>query len=218
MLKSVLIVAGGNGKRMSANMPKQFLPLNEEPVLMHTIRAFYNYERGIKIFVALNSEWHFYWQQLCAELQFTIPHILTEGGSNRFESVKNGLTHISNEGLIAIHDGARPLVSKELISKCFSEARIYGNATPAVPVGDSMREINGLDNHAVDRAKFAFIQTPQVFWAEIIKLAYEINYNPAFTDDASVVESQGLAIKLIPGDPRNIKITSPDDLRIAQLL
>ena len=203
---------------MSNDLPKQFMSLNRLPVLMHTIKAFHDSRPGITIYVALQSDWTFYWQQLCKELRFTIPHRITGAGETRFETVKISLQEIPSQGFIAIHDGARPLVSKDLIDRCFTEASSHGNAIPFIPVAESLREIYEFGNRPVNRENFVIIQTPQVFLAEIIKLAYEVDYLPAFTDDASVVESQGLAIQLIEGERNNIKITLPADLLIAEAL
>ena len=185
---------------------------------MHSIKAFHNYHPDIAIYVALHHEWVFYWQQLCKELRFTIRHTITNAGDTRFETVQNGLREIAPKGLIAIHDGARPLISRDLITRCFAEAALHGNAVPFIPVTDSLREVFEFGNKPVKREQYAIIQTPQVFLTEIIKLAYEVEYQPAFTDDASVVESQGLAIRLVEGERENIKITLPVDLIIAEAL
>lgn len=213
-----LIVAGGSGSRMNATVPKQFLLLNEKPVLMHTIERFYHYDNAMEIIVVLPEAQFQLWENLCPEHNFTIQHRLVAGGSVRFESVKNGLAEIKGEGVVAIHDGVRPLVSFETIGRCFEVAAHKGNAIPVMPVIESLRVIDGEKSKAVDRSSFVTIQTPQVFSiSEIIK-AYNQPFSEAFTDDASVLEAAGQAINLVEGNIENIKITHPADLLFAGLL
>ncbi|NLU38486.1 MAG: 2-C-methyl-D-erythritol 4-phosphate cytidylyltransferase [Bacteroidales bacterium] len=213
-----LIVAGGSGSRMNATVPKQFLLLNDKPVLMHTIERFHEYDNAIEIIVVLPEAQFELWESLCHEYKFSIRHQLVAGGSVRFESVKNGLSRIQGDGIVAIHDGVRPLVSFEAIGHCFEVARLKGNAIPVMPVIESLRIIDGENSKAVDRSSFVTIQTPQVFNVSEIKAAYNQPFNEAFTDDASVLEAAGLAINLVQGNIENIKITHPADLIFAGLL
>jgi len=213
-----IIVAGGAGSRMQADVPKQFLELCGKPVLMHSIMAFADACEDIRIIVVLPSEQIEYWQELCRRHGFTLPHGISEGGSTRFHSVKNGLSQLPEEGLVAIHDGVRPLASRQTITGCFREAASYGCAVPVAPVNDSVREVSGQTSRILDRSTLRLIQTPQVFDIALLKKAYEQEYTPAFTDDASVFEKAGHAIHLTEGNVENIKITTPNDLLVAEAL
>lgn len=218
MQKSVIIVAGGSGKRMGTDVPKQFLLLKSKPVLMHTISCFYNYDNKMKIIVVLPKEHISVWMQLCVEHNFNIKHQITEGGSERFYSVKNGLEKINNNGIVAIHDGVRPLVSKETIARCLKKADETGAAIPVMPVVESLRKIEGENSIAVNRAEFVSVQTPQCFNIDLLKKAYQQEFTLSFTDDASVVEKFGHQVSLVQGNIENIKITSPQDLILAEYL
>lgn len=216
--KYVIITAGGKGSRMGAAIPKQFLILNGLPLIMHSINAFILHSADIKVIVVLPEEYFDIWKTLCSEHDFNAGHLLCAGGETRFQSVKNGLTLVDNKGIVAVHDAVRPLVSSALINRCFSETSEKGNAVPAVAVKDSVREVNLKDNKPISRDRLRLVQTPQVFMAGILKNAYQQENNIAFTDDAVVAESQGVKINLIEGDDKNIKITTPDDLLIAEAL
>jgi len=218
MLKHVIIVAGGSGNRFQSKVPKQFFKLGDKCVLMHGITAFYSTNPRIKIIVALPEEHLNLWEDLCKEYNFTIPHKISKGGETRFHSVKNALEHINEEGLVAVHDGVRPLVSSKLIQNSFTEAEEFGNAIPVVSVNDSVRMIKNDSSRIIDRSSLKFIQTPQCFNSRIIKNAYQQDYHETFTDDASVVESIGEKIHLVEGDQTNIKITTDVDLVIAEHL
>jgi 2-C-methyl-D-erythritol 4-phosphate cytidylyltransferase len=211
-----IIVAGGSGSRMQSGVPKQFLELCGRPILMHSIARFA--DEGIRIVVVLPSPQIGYWKELCGRYGFTWPHDMVDGGITRFHSVKNGLSMLSGKGLVAVHDGVRPLVSRQTITGCFREAASYGNAVPVVPVIDSVREVSGLTSRMLDRSALRLIQTPQVFDIALLKKAYEQEYTPTFTDDASVFEKAGHAIHLTEGNVENIKITAPNDLVIAEAL
>ncbi|MDP4266816.1 MAG: 2-C-methyl-D-erythritol 4-phosphate cytidylyltransferase [Bacteroidota bacterium] len=220
MEKHAIIVAGGIGKRMNSDIPKQFIILAGKPVLMHTISAFFICDPEIKITLVLPSEHICFWKKLCKEYNFSIKHKIVPGGEERFFSVKNGLDSVSNECLIAIHDGVRALISTELINRIFDYSGKYGNAIPVIPVNESVREIlpGNLSKH-IDRSLLKIVQTPQCFHSSVIKKAYEQEFNiDQFTDDASVVEATGIKINLIEGEKTNIKITTPDDLLIAEAL
>ncbi len=215
MQKYAIIVAGGSGARMKSSLPKQFLLLNCQPVLMHTLKAF-DFDQ-IQITLVLPVEQIQFWQKLCKEHSFEVPHKIVHGGETRFHSVKKGLDSIDgNEGLVAIHDGVRPLISRDIVSSSFDQALTHGNAITSVPLKDSLREVSARSNQAVDRSKFRLIQTPQTFQLSLIKEAYETSYQSTFTDDASVFENNGGSIHLIDGDYRNIKITTPEDLLVAE--
>ncbi len=215
MKQIVIIVAGGSGKRMNSDIPKQFLLLNDDPVLIRTIRAFYQYNPDVEIIVALPSEQKKYWQTLCKKHKFNISHIIVNSGSTRHHTVKNAMANVQPGSLVAIHDGVRPLVSKALIQTCFDTATILGNAIPVLDLSDSIREVDGEKNIRADRSRFKLVQTPQVFKSEMLIDAFMQNYNPIFTDEATLVESAGYNIHLVKGQPENIKITTPLDLCIA---
>lgn len=213
-----LIVAGGKGTRIKSNVPKQFVELNGLPVLMHTILAFYRYSEKINIILVLAEDDFNTWNLLCAKYNFVKPVILQRGGQTRFQSVKNGLDKIDGEGLVAIHDGVRPMVDPEIISASFRLAAIHQSAVAAVRLKDSIRVTEHDRTKAVDRSLFRVIQTPQTFRVTLIKKAYEQDEDPNLTDDASIAERSGYLISLFEGSYENIKITTAEDLVIAEAL
>ena len=215
--KTVIIVAGGTGKRMQADIPKQFIELKSKPILMHTIEVFVNYNYHINIIVVLPENQMKVWKQMCKEHNFNIVHQTIAGGVTRFDSVKNGLELAPDEGLVAVHDGVRPLVSVQTIHRCFEMAERTGTAIPVIDIVESIRKVEENDNEAVDRNLYKAVQTPQVFEAQILKAAYRQDYVPTFTDDASVVEAFGHKISIVEGNKENIKITTPLDLGIGEL-
>jgi 2-C-methyl-D-erythritol 4-phosphate cytidylyltransferase len=201
---------------MKTDVFKQFLELCGKPILMHTILVFAENCEGTYPIVVLPPSQIDYWHKLCDTHGFTQPHKVVAGGSTRFQSVKNGLMLLPNNGLVAIHDGVRPLVSRQTIINCFRNASNYGCAVPTIPVVDSVREITSHSSKMLDRSKMRLIQTPQVFEVAKLKKAYEQKYSPTFTDDAAVYESAGHAIHLTEGNVENIKITTQNDLIIAE--
>lgn len=217
--KYAIIVAGGTGSRMNSKIPKQFMLLNNRPVLMHTMERFSGLYPGIELIVVLNKNFMDEWSALCASHHFTLSHRLVPGGRTRFDSVKNGLAVIEEEnGIIAIHDAVRPFVSYETIHRCYSSAEEKGNGIPCINTSESLRFVEDSSNHHIDRSKIKIIQTPQVFQLAILKKAYEQSGPAEFTDDASVVEKAGHFIHLVEGNPENIKITNHLDLLIARCL
>lgn len=216
MKKFVIIVAGGSGSRMGTEIPKQFLELAGKPVLMHTIQIFCDYDPDCELILVLpEKQWEF-WNGLCLKHSFSIVHQVVTGGETRFDSVRNGLKLIKDEGIVFIHDGVRPLVSSETLQRCFEMALKNGNAIPVLPVTESLRKLEGEHTISVDRSLYFNVQTPQTFRSEQILEAFRQNYDIAFTDDASVVEKAGYSIALVKGNPENIKITAPTDLIIAE--
>ncbi len=217
MKKNVIIVAGGRGKRMQSEIPKQFLPLYGYPVLMHTLKKFYRYDNSIRIILVLPKRQIRVWKKFCRDYMFDYNHDIVQGGVTRFHSVKNGLSKIrGKDHLVAIHDGVRPLVSLETIRKCFKKAEISGNAIPVIDIPESIRKTENGKNQPVDRSKYKLIQTPQIFHFNMLFESYKQEYKSEFTDDASVVESLGHSINLVQGNKENIKITTPADLIIAE--
>ena len=215
MQKIALIVAGGKGKRMNADIPKQFLLLNCRPILMHTLEQFSHFE---EIVLALPPTQFKYWQELCNTYNFSIQHTLVAGGKTRFHSVKNGLDRIANNTIVAIHDGVRPLISNSLINELVSETKSEYGVIPILPLKDSIRKLEGKNSVHVDRSNFFKVQTPQCFLSDDIKEAYSQDYSVIFTDDASVFESNGGNITTCLGEENNLKITTEEDLKIASIL
>ena len=216
--KSVIIVAGGSGKRMGSEVPKQFMLLKNKPVLFYSLEAFHSFDPNIHIVLVLPKSNFDLWKSLCKGFNFTIKHTLVEGGKTRFNSVKNGLTEINNSDLVAIHDGVRPLIDQETIKHLFEEAEKHGNAVPFVPINESTRMTQEDGSRIIDRSKLCIIQTPQIFKRGDLQKAYQQEYQEIFTDDASVVENTGEKIYLSNGHPKNIKITRPLDFKIAETL
>lgn len=215
-----IIVAGGSGKRFGSDMPKQFLPLEGKPVLMHTIEKFD--QAGATIVVVLPAEHQEMWMAMCKDSNFAVTHTIVTGGNTRFESVKNGIAAIegiADGDLVAVHDGVRPLVSVELIDRCFATAQRTGSAIPVVNPSDSIRQVMEDGNSCqLLRSSLRTVQTPQTFKAELLRGAYDMEESPLFTDDASVVESAGNKVTLVEGEVSNIKITTPIDMVVAQAL
>ena len=218
MEKYVIIVAGGSGKRMGGEMPKQFLLVSGKPILMHTVEAFARACEGFK-FILVLPEVHFStWNALVEEYNFTIPVTLVSGGVERFFSVKNALAYVPEGALVAVHDGVRPFASVQTINDAFDVAAEKGAAVPVIDEVDSLRRVQGADSQAVNRSEYKRVQTPQVFSSTILKNAYNQEFSSFFTDDASVVESIGQAITLTTGNVENIKITTPHELLLAEAL
>lgn len=218
MKHTVIIVAGGKGLRMGGELPKQFIPLQGKPVLMHTIEAFYKWDSTAELLLVIPEEHNVYWKMLCKELGFIIPHRIVYGGETRFHSVRNGLREVKEDGLIAVHDGVRPFVAYDVLSSCFTIAEAFGAAIPVVPMIESVREVNGGESHPFDRTRLCIVQTPQVFHSGLLRKAYEQPYDERFTDDAALVEALNHVIRLVDGNRENIKITTPMDLKYAEII
>ena len=216
---TILIVAGGRGTRMGGPQPKQFLELAGRPVLMHTLEAFDRWDASARLIVVLPEDQIDTWKRLCEAHVFGRIHRVVAGGETRFHSVRNGLGAVASNGLIAVHDGVRPLVAPSVIAACFAAAADGGAAVPVVPVVESVREVDADGgSRPVDRTRLRVVQTPQVFHADVLRAAYCLPYDPRFTDDASVVEASGVAVRLVPGNRENIKLTTPMDLLLAEQL
>jgi 2-C-methyl-D-erythritol 4-phosphate cytidylyltransferase len=213
-----LIVAGGKGTRIKSFLPKQFIELNGKPILLHTVEAFLRYSDKIKIILVLPEDDFEIWNDITKKFTFSYPIILQKGGETRFQSVKNGLSKMAGEGLVAIHDGVRPLVSEDIIGASYRLAAVHQSAVAAVRLKESIRMTDQDNTRAVDRSKFRLIQTPQTFDLQLIKKAYEIKEDASLTDDASVAERAGHIISLFEGSYENIKITTQEDLIVARAL
>ena len=216
--KYAVIVAGGSGQRMGGTIPKQFLELAGKPVLIHTVEVFHSFDALMDIILVLPEEHLGWWQKICQEYHFPIPHRLTTGGQQRFHSVRNGLALTGEEGIVFIHDGVRPLVNHQTLRNCLETAHACGNAIPVVPVTESVRYLEIGFNKTLDRNKVMLVQTPQTFQIPLIKRAYNLPFDPVFTDDASVLEAAGHDIILTEGNRENIKITWPGDLIWAEAI
>jgi 2-C-methyl-D-erythritol 4-phosphate cytidylyltransferase len=213
-----IIVAGGKGTRIKSKTPKQFLELCGKPILLHTIEAFLRYSKNIQIILVLPSDDFGIWQSIVTKFSFNQPIILQQGGDSRFQSVKNGLDKIEGDGLVAIHDGVRPLVSEDIIGASFRLASVHRSAVAAVRLKESIRITDQDNTKALDRSRFRLIQTPQTFDVSLIRNAYSIKEDPTLTDDASVAERAGHTISLFEGSYENIKITTSEDLLFAEAL
>ena len=224
MSEYVIIVAGGKGLRMGADIPKQFLPIGGRPVLMRTIERFRAYSSSLRIILVLPQAQQDYWHQLCRQYQFDVDYQLTNGGETRFHSVQNGLALVPDEaeGVVGVHDGVRPFPSVEVIRNCYETARTAKAVIPVIPIVETVRhlvsESNVQRSITVPRGDYRLVQTPQTFDIQLLKAANRQPYNDGFTDDASVVEAYGFDITLVEGNRENIKITTPFDMTIAEAL
>lgn len=217
----VIIVAGGKGLRMGGDIPKQFLPVGGKPVLMRAIERFHAFSASLRIILVLPKAQQDYWRSLCEEYSFSVPHTVADGGATRFHSVQNGLALIPDdeEGVVGVHDGVRPFVSTEVIARCYDTARTAKAVIPVSPVVETLRYVggDGADRNVL-RSDFRLVQTPQTFDIQLLKRANRQPYSEAFTDDASVVEGIGATVTMVEGNRENIKITTPFDLKVAEVL
>jgi len=214
---SIIITAGGIGKRMGSNIPKQFIEVKGKPILMHTIECFYSFNSNCQIILTLPSEWTSYWNELIEKYQFKIKHIVVDGGKERYDSIKNALSFCEFD-VIGVHDGVRPLVSNQTIEKCIENIKELKAIIPVLAIKESLRQIDQNNSRAVSRSSYVSVQTPQFFIAKIIKNAYNQPFHDNITDDASLVEQMGQKIHLVEGNEENIKVTTPMDLEIINLL
>ena len=218
MKKYVIIVAGGKGIRMSADLPKQFLKLGDKPILMHTILQFAEYDPTMKIIVVLPQDQQDFWKGLCRQYDFMVPHKIANGGDTRFQSVKNGLAFIRETGLVGIHDGVRPFVTNEVIDRCYKTAEVTGAVIPVIDILETVREVLPEGSRSVNRNSYKVVQTPQVFQNDLLLRAYNQLYREEYTDDASVVESCDIKVTLVEGNRENIKITTPLDMMLGEVI
>ena len=217
--QAVIFVAGGTGTRMGSPLPKQFLKLNNTPIIIHTLRNFFSFNRNFEMIVVMHHDYISFWKDLCLQFEDVPEHTVVAGGEERFHSVKNGIESVSADVKhIAIHDAVRPLVSHETLTRCFNALNEHNAVVPAIPINDSIREVHGVLNKSVDRSLYKRIQTPQCFESTMLKEAYSKPFSPLFTDDASVVEANDHSVFLVEGNLENIKITSPIDLIVGESL
>jgi 2-C-methyl-D-erythritol 4-phosphate cytidylyltransferase len=221
MKRYAIIVAGGKGVRMGGEVPKQFLPVDGKPVLMRTLETFRRFDAEMQLVVVLPQDQITLWQELCRQQGCDIRHQVVAGGETRFHSVKNGLAIIpaENDAVVGVHDGVRPFVSQEVLKRCYDLAEEKKAVIPVIPVIETIRKINDAEvSETVPRSEYRLVQTPQVFNVALLKQAFQQPYTDAFTDDASVVEAMGTPVVLAEGNRENIKITTPFDLKIAEVL
>ena len=216
----IIIVAGGKGLRMGTDIPKQFLPIGGKPVLMRTLERFREYAADLQIILVLPQGQQDYWRELCQQYHFTVEYTLANGGETRFHSVQNGLALIPDnaEGVVGVHDGVRPFPSVEVIRNCYETAREKKAVIPVIPIVETVRHLKDEPSVSVPRGDYRLVQTPQTFDIQLLKAANRQPYNDGFTDDASVVEAFGFDVTLVEGNRENIKITTPYDLKVAEVL
>ncbi len=217
MQKSVIITAGGIGKRMGSDLPKQFLVLGGKPVLVHTLELFFKYDPTIEIILTLPNEWRGYWETVIDKYYCRVPHIVVNGGEERYHSIQKALKRCSGT-VIAVHDGVRPFVSFETLDRCFSALNEYEAVVPVLRLKESIRQTNENSTNAVDRSNYRLVHTPQCFHADVLLKAYEQAYHDKVTDDACLVEELGHTIHLVESNEENIKLTTPFDFLIAETI
>jgi len=213
---SIIITAGGIGKRMGADIPKQFIEVKGLPILMHTIKKFHGFNSLAEIIVTLPQDWCLYWEELIIKHQFKVQHQIVSGGIERYDSIKNALAYCTTT-VIGVHDGVRPLVSNETISRCLNKVTENGAVIPVLAMKESLRKKTGTTSEALDRKDFFTVQTPQFFSEKVIRKAYENSFHEKITDDASLVEEAGFSIDIVDGNEENIKVTTPNDLKFINL-
>ncbi len=218
MKKHIIIVAGGKGLRMGGDIPKQFLPVGGKPVLMRTLEAFHAYDSSIHIILVLPVSQQAYWKELCHTYRFELIHDIANGGETRFHSVMNGLSFVKGDGLVGVHDGVRPFVAQGVIARCYEEAISKKAVVPVIGVVETVRHLTEEGSETVPRDQYKLVQTPQVFDVALLHRAYQQEYTHLFTDDASVIEALGEKVYLVEGNRENIKLTTPFDLKLAEVL
>lgn len=203
---------------MGLDTPKQFLEVNGKPIIVITLEAFKSFVKTKNIIVVIAKKHQNYWNEIIKNFpEYSVCEIVF-GGPTRFHSIKAGLNKIPENVLVAIHDAVRPFVSTKVISDCFKLADIKGTAVPAIEVEQSIREVTGIENKAIERQRLRLVQTPQIFKSELVKGAYRQVFKTSFTDDATVVEDAGHKIFLTKGNKENIKITDQTDMEVATVL
>ena len=217
MQKSVIITAGGIGKRMGSDLPKQFLVLSGKPILVHTLELFFKYDPTIELILTLPNEWRGYWETVIDKYFCRVPHIVVNGGEERYHSIQNALKRCSGS-YIAVHDGVRPFVSFDTLDRCFSALNEHEAVVPVLKLKESLRQTNDASTNAVDRSSYRLVHTPQCFRADVLRKAYEQPYHAQVTDDACLLEELGYKINLVESNEENIKLTTPFDFLIAEII
>ncbi len=218
MKKIAIIVAAGTGSRMGSLVPKQFMLVNDKPVLYYTLRSFLESYEDMHVILVVPAEYMEEGEGLVNEYFDRSRIRLTAGGDTRFQSVKNGLALVEKDSIVFVHDGVRCLLTSTLIHRCYEAAVETGSAIPAIVVKDSIRLLHEHGSEVLDRNNVMLIQTPQTFQSKIITVAFQTEYKEEFTDEATVVEAYGVTIAIVEGEENNIKITRPVDLLVAERL
>jgi 2-C-methyl-D-erythritol 4-phosphate cytidylyltransferase len=220
MNRYAVIVAAGSGMRMGVPIPKQFLEVGGRPILMHILNRFVAFDASIRLVVVLHPDYIEFWRSLCEKHDYSVPHSIVSGGSERFFSVQKAIQSLvdTEEAIVGIHDAVRPMVSVATLERCYATAQETGSAVPCISVNDSMRIVDADGNRSISRSSLRIIQTPQCFRLNLLRRAFTQEYNTAFTDDASVVEALGESIELVEGNRENIKVTTPEDMHWLNLL
>lgn len=219
MRRAAVIVAGGSGIRMGGEVPKQYLELAGKPLIVHALEKFLQFDPRMEVVVVMASSQREYWDAISDKYQLLSGITLATGGASRYDSVKSGLNHVEEGMVVGIHDAVRPLVSLRTLERSYSSAVRWGSGVPVIELDDSVRMVDTQGGSVgVDRTKLRRVQTPQVFQSGLIKQAYNKYTDPAYTDDASVYESQFGEVKLVEGNRENIKITTLADLKLATAL
>ncbi len=216
MKKYAVLVAGGNGSRMKSDVPKQFMLLKNKPLLVYTIESFLQADVEINIILVLPEHHLETGKEIVTQFFNGKEIIITSGGATRFHSVKNGLMQIQEDSIVLVHDAVRSMVSVDLIQRSLNEVINKKAIIPAISSKDSVRLLDGEKNKSISRESVMLVQTPQTFFSNDLKKAFEVEFNDSFTDEASVMEAAGHQIYIIAGDENNIKITHPIDLIIAE--
>ena len=212
MKKTFIITAGGIGKRMGSDIPKQFISVAGKPILLHTIERFHSFDPTAQMIITLPADWHLFWREILEDLNCTIQHELVEGGKERFHSIQQALTKCEGE-IVFIHDGVRPLVSLETLKRGEEAVIEFGTAVPVLPLKESLRKMNADRSQAVRRDDYFTVQTPQCFRFDMLKEAYSRDYHNGITDDAGLIEETGFSIHLVQGNEENLKVTTALDLK-----
>lgn len=215
--RTMIITAGGIGKRMGSEIPKQFIEVCGKPILQHTLEAFFSFDNHMQIILTLPEDWIDYWKETLEKQACTIPHLIVFGGKERYHSIKNALEHAKGS-VIGVHDGVRPLVSRQTIQTCFDALLTENSAIPVLKPKESIRKLTQESSQKEDRELIRLVQTPQCFREDVLRKAYEKPFHMGVTDDAGLVEEAGFSIFLTEGNEENIKITTPFDLEIATYL
>lgn len=218
MNKVAVIVAGGSGTRMGSDLPKQFLKINNKPLLFYTLEVFLRAYNDLKIILVVPDAYIEMAREIIDAYFDETRIVITVGGATRFESVKKGLQLVEEESVVFVHDAVRCLVTTALIQRCYEKALETGSAIPVISCSDSTRLITEEGSEPLKREKLMLVQTPQAFHSKILLPAYQIDYKERFTDEATVVEAFGMKVSLVDGDRNNIKVTHPLDLAIAERL
>ena len=208
----VIIPAGGTGSRMGGNIPKQMLELDGVPVLRRTLDLFLDLPFEVHVIISINAAVKSMWVDYCRKEGLMLKYVLVPGGMTRFHSVRKTMKYLPDGALVAVHDAVRPLLRKEDIIRLYEEGEEFPAVVPVLPVTDTMR------SSMVDRNRYRLVQTPQVFHSEVLKRAYDTAFSPDYTDDASVVEKSGVPLRLSQGSRFNIKLTTPEDMVLAEML